>query len=507
MADGALVLMWKNHHAAFCDILTRLRERGTFTDVTLVCEGKFYPVHKLVLSACSEHLEKILENTQCRHPTIVLHGIKCCDLEQLLMYMYTGEVSVLQRSLSQLMQAAELLEIKGLAIPDKSPAANIVKENTKEKSSRERSVSPPSKRRKHKDQNSNHEGTGQAWNSPLPEKTKEKSTSPENNKQKYKDRSSNQGKDGQEVCTSPLTSISSKHPPEGQEDVEHSPSRYSQQPKVGREELPVSPERHDSKRPCAGKSETDDEEILVKEEVEEEYCPDSVASPDVMCQAGDDGINTSPAFLKDDGSMLVNTWSNYEVGQTPDHSSLQSHHQHHGMTSTQNKQWGGEREVGSETHNSRMGDSELLPLASDPPDALLHNQQVPLPQAVFAASLPTTTSRSGASLLSATSHRKMRIPLPHHSSVPSLASSSSSSSKLHIMMEGSDCRGTRRRKQYDPLCRLDQSKDHSLIKEAKRLRCRVCARHGKRKDTHWRCKTCFVPLCMAKCHNLYHSVV
>ncbi|KAK3880146.1 hypothetical protein Pcinc_015346 [Petrolisthes cinctipes] len=376
MADGALVLMWKNHHAAFCDILTRLRERGTFTDVTLVCEGKFYPVHKLVLSACSEHLEKILENTQCRHPTIVLHGIKCCDLEQLLMYMYTGEVSVLQRSLSQLMQAAELLEIKGLAIPDKSPAANIVKENTKEKSSRERSVSPPSKRRKHKDQNSNHEGTGQAWNSPLPEKTKEKSTSPENNKQKYKDRSSNQGKDGQEVCTSPLTSISSKHPPEGQEDVEHSPSRYSQQPKVGREELPVSPERHDSKRPCAGKSETDDEEILVKEEVEEEYCPDSVASPDVMCQAGDDGINTSPAFLKDDGSMLVNTWSNYEVGQTPDHSSLQSHHQHHGMTSTQNKQWGGEREVGSETHNSRMGDSELLPLASDPPDALLHNQQV-----------------------------------------------------------------------------------------------------------------------------------
>ncbi|KAK4328499.1 hypothetical protein Pmani_001098 [Petrolisthes manimaculis] len=505
--------MWKNHHAAFCDILTRLRERGTFTDVTLVCEGKFYPVHKLVLSACSEHLEKILENTQCRHPTIVLHGIKCCDLEQLLMFMYTGEVNVLQRSLSQLMQAAELLEIKGLAIPDNAPAANIVKENTKENSSRESSVSPPSKRRKHKDQNSNHEGTDQAWNSPQPGKMKEKSTSPENNKQKYKDRSSNQGKDGQEVFTSPLTSISSKHPPEGQENVECSPSRYSQQPEVGREKLP---ERQDSKRPCVGKSETDDVEILVKEEVEEQYCPNSVASPDVICQAGDDGINTSPAFLKDDGSMLVNTWSSYEVGQTLDHSSLQSHHQHHGMILTQNKQWGGEREVGSETHNSRMGDSELLSLASDPPDTLLHNQQVPLPQAVFAASLPTTTSRSGASLLSATTHRKMRIPpphqlnpLPHHSSVPALASSvSSSSSKLHIMMVGSECRGTSGRKHYsDPVCRLDQSKDHSLIKIAKRLRCRVCARHGKRKDTHWRCKTCLVPLCMAKCHNQYHSVV
>ncbi|KAK4291458.1 hypothetical protein Pmani_035720 [Petrolisthes manimaculis] len=81
-------------HAAFGDILMRLRERGKFTDVTLVCEGKLSPVDKLVVSACSEHLEQILENNECHHPTIVLHGIKCYDLEQLLMYMYTGEVSV-----------------------------------------------------------------------------------------------------------------------------------------------------------------------------------------------------------------------------------------------------------------------------------------------------------------------------------------------------------------------------------------------------------------------------
>ncbi|KAK4317467.1 hypothetical protein Pmani_011468 [Petrolisthes manimaculis] len=318
MADRALVLIWENRHAAFGDILMRLRERGKFTDVTLVCEGKFYPVHKLVLSACSEHLEKILENNQCHHPTIVLHGIKCYDLEQLLMYMYTGEVSVPQRLLSQLMQAAELLEIKGLAVPDNAPAANIVNENKKKKSSSERNVSPPCKRRKHKDQNSNLEGTGQAWNSPLPEKSKEKSPSPDSKQQRYKDRSNNQGKDGQEVCTSSLTSISSKHPPEGQEDVEHSPLRNSQQPEVGREE-------------------TDDVEILVKEEVEENYSPDSIAPPDLMCQAGNDGINTSPAFLMDDGSILVDTWSIYDVEQTQDHSSLQSHHQHHSIKNKQSQ--------------------------------------------------------------------------------------------------------------------------------------------------------------------------
>ncbi|KAK4291457.1 hypothetical protein Pmani_035719 [Petrolisthes manimaculis] len=137
---------------------------------------------------------------------------------------------------------------------------------------------------------------------------KRKAPSPDSKQQRYKDRSNNEGKDGEEVCTS----FSCKHPPEGQEDVEHSPLRNSQQPEVGREEVY-------------------DVEILVKEEVEENYSPDSIARPDLMCQAGNDGINTSPAFLMDDGSILVDTWSIYDVEQTQDHSSLQSHHQHHSI--------------------------------------------------------------------------------------------------------------------------------------------------------------------------------
>lgn len=96
-----------------------LQER--FTDVTITCEGKFYPVHKLVLSTCSDYFQKIFECTPCKHPVIVLKDIHCKDIEALLSYMYAGVVSVAQKDLSQLIKAAELLQIKGLAVPDEPP--------------------------------------------------------------------------------------------------------------------------------------------------------------------------------------------------------------------------------------------------------------------------------------------------------------------------------------------------------------------------------------------------
>lgn len=43
-------------------------------------------------------------------------------MEALLNYMYAGVVSVSQSDLAQLIRAAELLEIKGLAVPDEPPS-------------------------------------------------------------------------------------------------------------------------------------------------------------------------------------------------------------------------------------------------------------------------------------------------------------------------------------------------------------------------------------------------
>lgn len=92
-----------------------------YSDVTLACDGKYFPVHKLVLSICSEYFEEILSQTKCQHPVIVLKDIKHHDLEALLNYMYAGEANVVQSELASLIKAAECLRIKGLAVPDETP--------------------------------------------------------------------------------------------------------------------------------------------------------------------------------------------------------------------------------------------------------------------------------------------------------------------------------------------------------------------------------------------------
>ncbi|XP_045582821.1 protein bric-a-brac 1 isoform X2 [Procambarus clarkii] len=124
MAEGMLSLSWNNHSATFCQTLASLRAKERYTDVTVTCEGKFYPVHKLVLSTCSEYFENMFEHTPCKHPVIVLRDVQCDELEALLSYMYAGVVSVAQTDLPRLIKVAELLKIKGLAVPDEPPRSS-----------------------------------------------------------------------------------------------------------------------------------------------------------------------------------------------------------------------------------------------------------------------------------------------------------------------------------------------------------------------------------------------
>ncbi|XP_063865080.1 protein abrupt-like isoform X2 [Scylla paramamosain] len=122
MADGLLSLSWKNHMSTFSHMLSVVRDVARYTDVTIACDGKFYPAHKLVLSTCSDYFLKMFEITSCKHPVIVIRDVKCKNMEALLSYMYAGVVNVSQSDLPQLIKAAEMLEIKGLAVADDPPS-------------------------------------------------------------------------------------------------------------------------------------------------------------------------------------------------------------------------------------------------------------------------------------------------------------------------------------------------------------------------------------------------
>ncbi|KAK4326092.1 hypothetical protein Pmani_003347 [Petrolisthes manimaculis] len=149
MADGLLSLSWNNHSSTFCHMLSTVRGLEKYSDVTLACDGRFYPAHKLVLSTCSDYFHKMFERTPCKHPVIVIKDVESKDIEALLSYMYAGIVNVSQNDLAQLIKAAELLEIKGLAVPDEPPL--MTKRGSHTRSS---SASPHRKRRKQEDRSS-----------------------------------------------------------------------------------------------------------------------------------------------------------------------------------------------------------------------------------------------------------------------------------------------------------------------------------------------------------------
>ncbi|KAG0723708.1 Protein tramtrack, beta isoform [Chionoecetes opilio] len=134
--------------------------QANFTDATIAVEGKFYPVHKLVMSTCSEYFSEIFERTPCKSPVIVLKDVRSQDMDALLDYMYLGEVNVNQNDLASLLKTAECLRIKGLAVPDEDPT------KTKKQLPDDRRESPPPKRRRHEDPSSTSQTLRPA--SPLP---------------------------------------------------------------------------------------------------------------------------------------------------------------------------------------------------------------------------------------------------------------------------------------------------------------------------------------------------
>nr|XP_027237527.1 longitudinals lacking protein, isoforms A/B/D/L-like [Penaeus vannamei] len=153
--EELLSLKWNNHRSTFLHILGVLRDKQSYTDVTLACDGKFYSVHKLVLSTCSDYFCAMFEKTACKSPVIVLKDIKCEDLEALLDYMYLGEVNVRQSDLASLIKAAENLRIKGLAVPDDEPSNKVPATsapNRAEPVRREGGIGSPPAKRKRRDE-------------------------------------------------------------------------------------------------------------------------------------------------------------------------------------------------------------------------------------------------------------------------------------------------------------------------------------------------------------------
>ena len=108
-----------------------LLDTEQFVDVTLACEGRSLKCHKMILSSCSDYLAALLRENPCQHPIILMKDLKFWEVEALVKFMYRGEVNVAHDKLPQLLNAAEALQVKGLAGP--SPSLQVSKKRVFEK--------------------------------------------------------------------------------------------------------------------------------------------------------------------------------------------------------------------------------------------------------------------------------------------------------------------------------------------------------------------------------------
>ena len=131
MSEEKFCLKWNDFEASLSRSFKELRrEEADLIDVWLCSEAgeseEAVPVaaHRLVLSACSGVLRRLLRSkgTGPAPGVVYLRGVASQDLQNIVSFMYDGEVSIAQDQLNSFLAAAEDLQVKGLT-QDKSKAS------------------------------------------------------------------------------------------------------------------------------------------------------------------------------------------------------------------------------------------------------------------------------------------------------------------------------------------------------------------------------------------------
>lgn len=112
-ANNALHLVWDNHLENVSSLFQVLYEDNKLVDVTIACRDGLLRAHKIILSACSAYFEKIFQDNPCKHPVIIIRGIRCQEMKMILEYIYKGFIDIPASLLNNLICVASELEIKG----------------------------------------------------------------------------------------------------------------------------------------------------------------------------------------------------------------------------------------------------------------------------------------------------------------------------------------------------------------------------------------------------------
>ncbi|KAI9558769.1 hypothetical protein GHT06_015558 [Daphnia sinensis] len=109
-----LKIRWNNFPVTVSSSLEALRNNGDLVDTSLFCEGHRFLAHRVVLSATSNYFRQIFKEISSPNVAIVLSGLNYQDIDALLTFIYSGEVSLCDAQLPSFLKTAETLQVKGL---------------------------------------------------------------------------------------------------------------------------------------------------------------------------------------------------------------------------------------------------------------------------------------------------------------------------------------------------------------------------------------------------------
>ena len=108
-------LKWNDFDSNVCKSFGKFRNEEYLHDVTLVGDDHTQiSAHKLVLSACSEYFKEVFKRNKHSNTLMCLEGLSKQDLENVLEYIYNGEVKIYQEEIDRFLSVAQRFKLEGL---------------------------------------------------------------------------------------------------------------------------------------------------------------------------------------------------------------------------------------------------------------------------------------------------------------------------------------------------------------------------------------------------------
>ena len=117
-----MIVTNSRYPAVFGDYFKTFGSEVHFNDVTLVSDDyKQFPAHKVILSAGSTVLRKLLLiNASSQNPVLYLKGMRNEELRTVLQFLYLGEARIPEDRVNDFMKAAQDLELKDFSYNNSS---------------------------------------------------------------------------------------------------------------------------------------------------------------------------------------------------------------------------------------------------------------------------------------------------------------------------------------------------------------------------------------------------